>query len=61
MGKKPSQTEKFHETARLLECDESEEAFDASLGKVARHKPSTVPGDAGAASKAKRDEAKRGR
>jgi hypothetical protein len=37
--KRNSQTEKFIEAARALECDESEERFDAALAKVARHKP----------------------
>jgi hypothetical protein len=29
----------FVEAARALECDESEERFDAALKKVAAHKP----------------------
>jgi hypothetical protein len=29
----------FLEAARALECDESEERFDAALRKVAAHKP----------------------
>lgn len=34
-----SQIQKFRETARALECDESEEAFDAALKKVAKASP----------------------
>jgi hypothetical protein len=33
------QSEKFKEAARDLGCDDSEEAFDEALRKVARHKP----------------------
>ena len=33
------QSEKFKEAARELGCDDSEEAFDEALKKVARHKP----------------------
>jgi hypothetical protein len=33
------QSEKFFEAARSLECDESEERFDAALRKIAAHKP----------------------
>lgn len=33
------QSEQFKELARSLECDESEELFDETLKKVARHKP----------------------
>jgi hypothetical protein len=29
----------FEDAARALECDESEERFDAALKKVATHKP----------------------
>lgn len=29
----------FIETARALECDESEQRFNEALGKIARHKP----------------------
>ena len=35
-----SQHREFVETARALECDESEERFDEALKKVAGHKPS---------------------
>jgi hypothetical protein len=37
--KQNSQTESFKEAARALQCDESEERFDAALKKVAAHKP----------------------
>ncbi len=33
------QSKQFIDAARALECDESEERFDAALAKVARHKP----------------------
>ncbi|MFA5963487.1 MAG: hypothetical protein WC804_05680 [Sphingomonas sp.] len=33
------QSEKFKEAARALECDESEERWDATLKKVAKAKP----------------------
>ncbi len=41
--KRNSQTEKFIEAARALECDESEERFDAALRKIADHKPLKEP------------------
>jgi hypothetical protein len=34
------QFKRFVESARALECDESEERFDAALRKIAAHKPS---------------------
>jgi hypothetical protein len=34
-----SQQRDFVEAARSLECDESEERFDAALRKIAAHKP----------------------
>jgi hypothetical protein len=34
-----SQQRSFVEAARSLECDESEERFDAALRKIAAHKP----------------------
>lgn len=37
--KKPSQGEKFIDTARALGCDESEERFDAALKKIAAAPP----------------------
>ncbi len=38
-SKHNSQAGKFVELARQLGCDESEERFDAALGKVVKHKP----------------------
>lgn len=37
-AKARSQREHFEEAARSLECDESEERFDAALKKIAAHK-----------------------
>jgi hypothetical protein len=37
------QTLRFEQAARELECDESEEHFDAALKKVAAHKPAGDP------------------
>jgi hypothetical protein len=37
--KRSERQDKFVEAARALECDESEERFDAALKKVAAHKP----------------------
>jgi hypothetical protein len=34
-----TQFDKFKQTARELECDESEEAFERKLKKVAKPKP----------------------
>ena len=34
-----SRRRSFIEAARSLECDESEERFDAALKKIAAHKP----------------------
>ena len=36
--KQNSQIDGFKEAARALECDESEERFDAALKKIAAHK-----------------------
>jgi hypothetical protein len=36
---KSAQNEKFVKAARELGCEESEEHFNATLAKVARHKP----------------------
>lgn len=33
------QIDKFRDVARALECDESEECFNAALGQIVRHKP----------------------
>jgi len=38
-ARNPNQEQQFIEAARALECDESEERFDETLKKVARHKP----------------------
>ena len=38
-GHHPTQRKSFEEAARALECDESEERFDAALKKIATHKP----------------------
>jgi hypothetical protein len=35
-----AQSKAFEDAARSLECDESEERFDAALRKIAAHKPS---------------------
>ena len=36
---KNQQPDKFKAAARELGCDESEEHFDAALGKIVKHKP----------------------
>ena len=36
---RPSQSDKFKEAARQLECDEDEAGWDERLRKVARQKP----------------------
>ena len=41
-AKKP-QIDRFKETARALDCDEDEAAFDEKLKGIARQKPKTVP------------------
>lgn len=51
--KKEIQSEAFVNAARALGCDESEAHFDASLKKVARHKPQKDGEDGGAKSTAK--------
>ncbi|WNJ89626.1 hypothetical protein [Bosea sp. 685] len=33
------QTDKFKAAARELGCDDSEERFEAALGKIVKHKP----------------------
>ena len=38
-AEKVAQSQRFVEAARELGCDESEEAFDAALKAVAKHKP----------------------
>lgn len=37
--KQSDQVKSFVEAARQLGCDESEERFDAALGKIVKHKP----------------------
>jgi hypothetical protein len=37
-----SQSDRFIETARALECDEDEAAFKAKLAVIARQKPKDV-------------------
>jgi hypothetical protein len=37
--KPEDQVKIFRKAARAIEADESEAAFDAALGKIARHKP----------------------
>lgn len=39
MTNQKTQSEKFADLARELECDEDEAAFDAKLREVAKHKP----------------------
>jgi hypothetical protein len=39
-----SQRDKFLTTARELGCDESDERFDAALGKLVKHKPANTGG-----------------
>lgn len=41
MPKRESEKERFVRAARELECDESPEAFDATLKKLASAKPMT--------------------
>jgi hypothetical protein len=36
---KAAQIERFRATARALGCDEDKEKFEATLGKIAAHKP----------------------
>ena len=38
-----SQSERFIETARQLECDEDKERFEEKLGKIAKVKPKPQP------------------
>jgi hypothetical protein len=40
---KQQQIARFRETARVLGCDEDKEKFEATLGKIASHKPSSKP------------------
>ena len=41
---KNDQVQKFRDTARALECDESEDKFEAALKKVAKAKPKAAEG-----------------
>lgn len=44
----PEQSARFIEAARELGCDESPDAFEAAVKKVARHKPlDEMPGNEG--------------
>jgi hypothetical protein len=54
-----SQRAAFINAARALECDESEERFDAALRKIAAHKPQKDSEDG--APKAKARPSKEGR
>jgi hypothetical protein len=40
-GLRLAQSRKFADAARSLECDESEERFDAAPEKIGAHKPPT--------------------
>ena len=42
-----TQSERFIKAARELGCDESEEAFDAALRKVAKHRPKPLNKESG--------------
>lgn len=46
MTDKPSQSERFKQAARELECDEDEARWDERLKKVAAQKPPPDPEDA---------------
>jgi hypothetical protein len=48
---KKTQREKFEEAARELETDDSEEAFDERLKKIAKAPPSKEKADAGGPAK----------
>lgn len=39
MEKEKTQVDKFREAAKELDCDESEEAFDANLKRIAKSPP----------------------
>ncbi len=39
MADPKSQTDKFREAARALECDDDDERFKARVKKLVRHKP----------------------
>ena len=46
--KNQTQIEKFKQTARELECDESERSFDEKLKRIAKPQDAPIKGDAGA-------------
>ena len=43
MESKKSQTEKFKQAARELECDDDPQRFKDRLGKLVKHKPVEKP------------------
>lgn len=43
MTTKPTQTDKFKEAARALECDDDPERFRERVGKLIKHKPVEKP------------------
>ena len=43
MTKPQSQTDKFKEAARALECDDDPEHFRERVGKLVKHKPVEKP------------------
>lgn len=44
MGEKQlTQAEKFKQAARTLDCEDSEEAFDATLRTIAKQRPKEPP------------------
>lgn len=48
MGEKqPTQAEKFRKAARDLDCEDSEQAFDAKLRSIAKQKPKDEPAGKG--------------
>jgi hypothetical protein len=42
-AKTPSQSDKFKEAARELECDDDEARFDERIKKLVKHKPVEKP------------------
>jgi hypothetical protein len=57
---KSAQSKRFIHAARALECDESEERFDAALKKIGAYKPPPKDSETGAP-KAKAKPSKEGR
>lgn len=43
MDKDQSQSDKFKEAARALECDDDPERFDERMAKLVKHKPVEKP------------------